>query len=149
MSKTPEFKACGCKVAGLTKAFALWLCADCGHCQRAPRSAKAKCVGCGRAKGTNPKGFGCCQVDWSCEASHCGDLAHQVSETPEHLDTCRNGACGGCWVPCQGAFEPIALGRLPHPEVEYLTESCERGNFRARDSFVRCVGCLALVVNTD
>jgi hypothetical protein len=36
------------------------------------------------------------------------------------------------------------VARLPHPEVEYLTENVARGNFRARDGFRRCSGCLAL-----
>lgn len=134
MSKAKEFKPCGCKATGLTRAFALWLCAGCGHVQRAPRSAKAKCAGqkmvegvlvpCGRVKGANPKGFGCCEQDWPEGTAECG--------------TCGTG------------FDPVMdLGRLPHPEVEYLTESCARGNFRARDSFMRCVGCLALVTGTD
>lgn len=91
-------KACGCKPEGLTRCFALWLCAGCGHVQRAPRSARAQCEGCGRVKGPNPV---------------------------------------------------TAEGRQPHPEVEYLTETGPRGNFRARDGFLRCVGCLALVPGTD
>ena len=120
MSKTKE---CGCKAEGLTRGFALWECGGCGHLQRAPRSAKAACAGCGRAKGANPKGFGHCGQDWPETATECGECGH--------------------------GFEAIDLGRLPHPEVEYLTESCPRGNFRARDSFIRCVGCLTLVEGTD
>jgi len=124
MPKQSEFKPCGCKAEGLTKAFALWQCAGCGEVQRAPRSAKAKCCGCGRAKGANPKGFGCCEQDWPESATCCGECGH--------------------------GFDPVMdLGRLPHPEVEYLTESTPRGDFRARDSFIRCVGCLALVIGTD
>jgi hypothetical protein len=116
-----EKKTCGCLAGGLTKAFALWTCPGCGHLQRAPRSAKAVCAaeGCSRVKGANPKGFGCCGQDWA-----------------EGTDSC--GECGG-------AFDPVMdLGRLPHPDVDYLTETTARGEFRARDSFLRCVGCLAL-----
>jgi len=123
MAKAKMFKPCGCKAQGLTRALALWECAGCGALQRAPRSAKAGCVGCGRPKGANPKGFGHCGQDWPETASSCGGCGH--------------------------GFDAIDLGRLPHPEVEYLTESCPRGNFRARDGFVRCVGCLSLVEGTD
>ena len=118
MSKPKEIKPCGCKAEGLTRAFALWQCAGCGHVQRAPRSAKALCGGCGRAKGANPRGAAC----------HGHDVPTGVA-----CPTCERVACDE--------------GRLPHPEVEYLTESCARGYFRARDSFLRCVGCLTLAPN--
>ena len=120
-------KPCGCEPKGLTRAFALWMCAGCGHVQRAPRRAGARCLGsfpdgtrCDRVKGANPVGFPCCGQD------------------------VRKGqACPDCGNEGDG----LDMGRLPHPEVEYLTESCERGYFRARDSFLRCVGCLELAPN--
>lgn len=121
MSNRPDTKPCGCPSQGLTRAFALWQCAGCGHVQRAPRSSRARCAGCGRAKGANPQGFGHCGADWPETASHCGECGH--------------------------AFEACELGRLPHPEVEYLTETDSRGYFRARDSFLRCCGCLELAPN--
>jgi hypothetical protein len=147
MSTQPIFKPCGCAPQGLTRAFALWQCAGCGHVQRAPRSARAQCGGCGRAKGANPRGFGHCGVDWLEGAGHCGDMAHAASVPPAHRAECRDPLCGGCWAPCGHAFEAGQAGRLPHPEVEYLTESDSRGYFRARDSFLRCVGCLELAPN--
>lgn len=118
MSKRPYLKPCGCKAEGLTRAFALWLCAGCGHVQRAPRSARASCGGCGRAKGANPRGQACCGTD--VEAG---------------------SPCGGCGQIGEDQ------ARLPHPEVEYLTEADSRGYFRARDSFLRCCGCLELAPN--
>lgn len=122
MSKKQEIKPCGCRAEGLTKAFALWQCAGCGFVQNAPRSARSKCRGgCGRVRGPNPKGFGHCGQDWPQGTLECS---------------------------CGHGFDPVLdLGRLPHPEVEYLTESTERGYFRARDSFLRCVGCLELAPN--
>jgi len=120
MPKAKATKPCGCEAKGLTRALALWVCSGCGTVQVAPRSAKGKCRGCGRTKGPNPVGFGCCGQDVP-EGSRC------------HI-------CGRA-----GGAED--MGRLPHPEVEYLTESCNRGYFRARDSFLRCVGCLELAPN--
>lgn len=108
-------KLCGCRADGLTRAFALWACAGCGHVQKAARSPKATCGGCGRAKPANPTGEGC--------------HGHDVKAG----DRCPS---------CERVAAPVA--RLPHPEVEYLTENVTRGNFRARDGFRRCSGCLAL-----
>jgi len=117
MSKTSTIKPCGCAVGGLTVGFALWTCPDCGSLQRAGRASQ-RCA-CGRRKGPNPKGFGCCEQDW-----------------PEGTVAC--GSCGR-------TFDPVMdLGRLPHPEVDYLTETTTRGSFVARDGFSHCVGCLAL-----
>lgn len=104
MPRPNEFKPCGCKAAGLTRAVALWECAGCGHLQRAPRSARARCAG------TRPDGTACERVKGANPRDENGD-------------------------------------RLPHPEVEYLTEDNARGYFRARDSFLRCSGCLALAPN--
>jgi hypothetical protein len=127
--RTNRPKACGCKPTGLTKAFALWLCAGCGHVQRDPRSYKARCQGiladgsqCERTRGRNPRGSAC--------TAHNRDLAV------------------GARCPVEGCLSVGEdMGRIPHPDVEYLTESCERGYFRARDSFLRCVGCLELAPN--
>jgi len=118
--KPGQPKPCGCEPKGLTRALALWECRGCGHVQRSPRSANARCGGCGRVKGPNPRGFGCCGQDWP-EGQPCGE--------------------------CGRAADPCDVGSLPHSEVSYLTESCERGYFRARDSFLRCVGCLKLAPN--
>lgn len=120
MNTTTVLKPCGCRPDGLTRAFALWACAGCGAVQRAPRRKNAPCVGCKRVQPPHPMGEGC--------------HGHDVP-AGERCPSCDRVAA--------------ALARLPHPEVEYLTESCERGNFRARDGFVRCVGCLALVTGTD
>lgn len=108
-------KPCGCAAHGLTRAFALWQCAACGHVQKAQRSPKATCGGCGRPKPPNPMGEGCHGVD--VKAGEACPRCHKVAG---------------------------AVARLPHPEVEYLTEDTKRGNFRARDGFRRCSGCLAL-----
>jgi hypothetical protein len=116
VTTTTTTKPCGCAPQGLTRAFALWACAGCGHVQRAPRKRGAACAGCGRKQPPHPRGEGC--------------HGHDVPV---------GARCPAC------ARVAGDAGRLPHPEVEYLTESCERGNFRARDGFVRCVGCLALV----
>jgi hypothetical protein len=111
----PNLKTCGCRADGLTRAFALWACAGCGHVQKAPRSPKARCAGCGRARPASPMGEGC----------HGADVL-----------------AGERCPACERVAAPLA--RLPHPEVEYLTETVARGNFRARDGFRRCSGCLTL-----
>lgn len=115
-----KLKGCGCRADGLTRAFALWACAGCGHVQRAPRGRGARgappaCAGCRRAMPPHPMGEGC----------HGQDVR-----------------AGDKCPACERVAAPLA--RLPHPEVEYLTENVARGNFRARDGFRRCSGCLAL-----
>jgi hypothetical protein len=115
MSTTKE---CGCRPDALTVGKARWLCAGCGLAQAA-KGARQRCAQCNRSKGPNPKGFGCCEQDW-----------------PQGTAAC--GVCGS-------AFDPIMdLGRLPHPDVLYLTEDTLRGSFVARDGFRHCVGCLSL-----
>ena len=87
--------------------------------------------------GCEPKGLTRALALWECAG--CG----HVQRAPRSA----RAKCAGCGR-VKGANPRDEEGnRLPHPEVEYLTETTERGYFRARDSFLRCVGCLKLAPN--
>ncbi len=124
----PLHKPCGCLRGGLSRTVSVWECRDCATVQGARRKT---CIECAASKGANPRGYGCCGVDWGQGAVQCGDMGHNASPIPDG------------WQPCHGAFCEDDLTRLPHPDVATFTVRFGRDSFTDRRGVQRCAGCLA------